>query len=222
MHNGILALGAYKERVGTDKIIEGWVEGPIAQAADLRGINQLMLDFYDDPGFVRDLFAFVTEMELRFAREQIRAGADVMGIGDAAASLVRADIYEEFVWPYEKHLVDGLHALGTKVRLHICGDIRRLLPGIARLGCDLVEIDSMVPVAQAREVLGPQPVLIGNLSPVAVVRDAQDPALVQEAIAQCHREAGERFIVGAGCEIPRDSPHQNLRALADYAHQTRP
>src|ERR1019366_2922794 len=106
-------------------MIEGWVEGPIAEGADLRGINTLMLDFFDDPAFVRDLFAFVVEMELRFAREQLRAGADVIGVGDAAASLVGPDIYNELVWPYEKKLVDGIHALGGKARLHICGNTRR-------------------------------------------------------------------------------------------------
>ena len=88
MHNGLKALALYKERVGKDKIIEGWIEGPIAEGADLRGINTLMLDFFDDPAFVRDLFAFVIEMELRFAREQLKAGADMIGVGDAAASLV--------------------------------------------------------------------------------------------------------------------------------------
>jgi hypothetical protein len=59
--------------VGREKIVEGWVEGPIAEGADLRGINTLMTDFFDDPAFVRDLFDFVVELELRFAREQVRA-----------------------------------------------------------------------------------------------------------------------------------------------------
>ncbi len=92
MHNGIKALALYQERVGKDKIIEGWIEGPIAEAADLRGINTLMTDFFDDPIFVRDLFAFIIEMELRFASEQIKAGADIIGVGDAAASLVSAGL----------------------------------------------------------------------------------------------------------------------------------
>src|SRR5579859_4032308 len=110
MHNGIQAVALLKERVGKEKIIEGWVEGPIAEAADLRGINTIMMDFFDDPQFVRDLFEFVVQMELRFAREQVRAGADVMGIGDAAASLIGPQLYREFVLPYEKKLVEGIQA----------------------------------------------------------------------------------------------------------------
>jgi MtaA/CmuA family methyltransferase len=219
--SGIKALDLYRERVGKDKIIEGWIEGPIAEAADLRGINTLMLDFFDDPVFVRDLFAFVIEMELRFAREQLKVGADVIGVGDAAASLVGPDIYDEFVWPYEKKLVDGIHALGGKVRLHICGNTRRILEGMGKLGCEIVDLDSMAPISEARQQMGPKTILLGNLNPVAVLRNG-DAAGVTAAIAECHRQAGAPFIVGAGCEVPRDTPAENLRALCAYAHSHQP
>ncbi len=221
MHNALKGLALYKERVGKDLMIEGWVEGPIAEGADLRGINTLMLDFYDDPVFVRDLFAFVVEMELRFAREQLKAGADVIGIGDAAASLVGPDIYNEFVWPYEKKLVDGIHALGGKVRLHICGNTRRILEGMGKLGCDVVDLDSLAPISEARQKMGPKTILLGNLNPVTVLRNS-DPAGVTAAVAECHRQAGAPFIVGAGCEVPRDTPAENLRALCAYAHTHQP
>jgi MtaA/CmuA family methyltransferase len=217
MHNGIKALHLSRERVGEDLIVEGWIEGPIAEAADLRGINTLMLDFFDDPAFVRDLFAFVVEMELRFARAQIQAGADLIGVGDAAASLVGPQIYDEFVWPYEKKLVDGIHSLGGRVRLHICGNTRRILEGMGKLGCAIVDLDSLAPMSEARQQMGPGAVLLGNLNPVSVLRDG-NPASVTAAIAECHRQAGSRFIVGAGCEVPRDTPPENLRALCAYAH----
>ncbi len=221
MHNALKGLALHKERVGKDKMIEGWIEGPIAEGADLRGINTLMMDFFDDPPFVRDLFAFVIELELRFAREQLKAGADVIGVGDAAASLVGPDIYHEFVWPYEKKLVDGIHALGGKVRLHICGNTRRILEGIGKLGCEIVDLDSMVPISEARQKMGPKTILLGNLNPVTVLRNG-DPAAVTAAIAECHHQAGARFIVGAGCEVPRDTPPENLRALCAYAHTHQP
>ena len=221
MHNGIKALALFKERVGKEMMIEGWIEGPIAEGADLRGINTLMMDFFDDPPFVRDLFAFVIELELRFAREQLKAGADVIGVGDAAASLVGPDIYNEFVWPYEKKLVDGIHALGGKVRLHICGNTRRILEGMGKLGCDIVDLDSMAPISEARQKMGPNTILLGNLNPVTVLRNG-DSAGVTAAIAECHHQAGPRFIVGAGCEVPRDTPPENLHALCAYAHTHKP
>jgi uroporphyrinogen-III decarboxylase len=56
---------------------------------------------------------------------------------------------------------------------------------------------------------------------VTILRDA-NPGIVTNAIAECHRQAGARYIVGAGCEVPRDTPHANLRAMCAYAHETSP
>jgi MtaA/CmuA family methyltransferase len=221
MHDRVLAAELLRKRVGGDKIVEGWVEGPCAQAADLRGINTLMLDFYDDPVFVRDLFAFVVDLELQFARAQIEAGADLIGVGDAAASLVGPRFYQQLIWPYEKQLVDGLHELGARVRLHVCGNTRQLVAGMGGLGCEIVDLDFLTPLSAARQAMGDGQVLLGNVDPVRVLCQGT-PVEVQAAIAQCHRQAGARYIVGAGCEVPRDTPVENVSALAEYAHATAP
>ncbi len=220
MADRVRGAALFKQQVGDQKLIEGWIEGPCAESADLRGINTLMLDFYDDPDFVRRLFDFVLEMGLRFARAQVEAGVDLIGVGDAAASLIGPQLYEEFVWPYEKQLIDGLHEMGTRVRLHICGNVNSILEPMGRLGSDIVDLDFMVPLADARQAMGPEPVLLGNIDPVRVLRDGT-PASITEAIAGCHREAGERYIIGAGCEVPRSTAPKNLMALTQYADSTR-
>lgn len=216
MKDRVDAVALLKQKAGLEKLVEGWIEGPCAEAADLRGINTLMCDFFENPEFVQDMFEFVLEMGLRFARAQVDAGADIIGVGDAAASLVGPGIYNEFVWPYEKKLVDGLHAMGTRVRLHICGDTRPILAGMGALGCDIVDLDYMVPLAEARAAMGPEQVLLGNLDPVSCLRGGT-PESITRAVAQCHAEAGPKYIVGAGCEVVRDTPDENLRALCDYA-----
>ena len=220
MHDRVQAAALFKERVGREKLIEGWIEGPCAEAADLRGINTLMIDFYEDPTFVTDLFEFVLALELRFAQAQVDAGCDLIGIGDAAASLVGPQLYEELIWPYEKRLVDGVRAMGALVRLHICGNTRAILDGMGRLGCDIVDLDWMAPMAEARKAMGPEQVLLGNIDPVAVLRNGT-PQRVQEAIAACHQQAGARYVVAAGCEVVRDTPLDNVRAMCAYARSHR-
>lgn len=221
MHDRVKAAALFKERVGGDKLIEGWIEGPIAEAADLRGLNTLMLDMIDDPTFVRDLFGFAVEMGLRFAKAQIEAGVDMIGVGDAAASLVGPRLYETLVWPYEKRLVEGLHSMGTRVRLHVCGKTRLIVTPMGTLGCEIVDLDSMNPLTEARQAMGPNQVLLGNINPVAILRNGT-PETVRTAIAECHRDAGPRYIVGAGCEVPRGTPDANVAALRDYAREHRP
>lgn len=221
MYDRVQATALFRERVGGQKLIEGWVEGPCAEAADLRGINRLMTDFYDDPAFVRDLFEFNTAMALKFAQAQIDAGADLIGIGDAAASLIGPQFYETFVLPYEKRIVDALHAMGAKVRLHICGNITRILSSVGTLGCDIVDLDFMTPVDQARRAMGPRQILLGNIDPVRILRNGT-PETITAAVGECHRQAGPQYIVSAGCEVPRDTPEANLRALTAYARSHRP
>jgi MtaA/CmuA family methyltransferase len=216
MADRIDAVRLLRQRAGNDYAVEGWIEGPCALAADLRGVNTLMLDFFDDEDFVHRLFAFVVDMELRFARAQIDAGADLIGIGDAAASLVGPKRYEKFVLPYESKLVDGIHAMGARVRLHICGNTRRILHAMGLLHADMVDLDSLAPLDAARREMGPEQVLCGNVDPVRVMLEGT-PDAITVAFAECHRLAGDRYIVGAGCEIPRGTPPENVRAMCDYA-----
>lgn len=216
MHDRVRAVELFKKHAGDDKLIEGWVEGPCAEAADLRGINTLMMDLYEDPEFVRRLFDFVLEMELRFGYAQIDAGADIIGIGDAAASLIGPDLYNQFVWPAEKRLVDGLKARGARVRLHICGNTTPILEAMGRLGCDIVDLDWQASIADARATMGPHQVLLGNIDPVRALKSGT-PESVLNAVCDCHADAGPRYIVGAGCEVPRGTPVENIQAMRCYA-----
>ena len=216
IHDRVQGVERLRRSVGNEKAVEGWVEGPCAEASDLRGINRLMLDFHDAPEFVDDLFSFIVDNALVCAQAQLDAGADYIGVGDAAASLVGPKIYEHFVWPYEKKLINGIHSAGGKVRLHICGSIRRIADRVATLGSDMVDIDYPVPMREARAKMGPAHTLAGNLDPVNVVRNGT-PESITAALEDCFEAAGPRYIVGAGCEIVRDTPDQNLRAMLNFA-----
>lgn len=216
MNDRLCAASLFAEKVGEEKLIEGWIEGPCAEAADLRGINRLMLDFYDDPAFVNDLLDFATEMEIEFARAQVSHGVDLIGIGDAAASLVGPAIYEEFIWPREKRMVDAVHEMGAMVRMHICGNTNALVTGLGKLGCEIVDLDYMVSIEAARAAMGPDQVLLGNIDPVNVLMKG-NPATIRSALEECRRQAGDRYIVGAGCEVPRGTPGENLEAMREFA-----
>lgn len=216
MHDRIKGVELFKRKTGNEIFIEGWVEGPCAEASDLRGINNVMTDFFDDEKFIRDLFAIVVENAANFAKYQIEAGADIIGVGDAAASLVGPQIYEEFVFPYEKILIDRIHAMGGVVRLHICGNIGDLLENIGKLGAEIVDIDSMVTMKHAREKTGKSQILLGNINPVTVVKNGT-PDLIFAELKKCYEEAGSKYIIGAGCEIPRGTAAENVKTFARFA-----
>ena len=220
MRDRVAAVRLLAERSGETRIVEGWVEGPCAMSADLRGLNTLMLDFFDDAPFVEALFEFTVRMEMAFARAQVEAGATLIGVGDAAASLVGPGLYTQYVLPCEKSLIAAIHALGVPVRLHICGNTKRIVEGMGQAGADIIDLDFPTPVAHARRAMREKQVLLGNIDPVRGLRDGT-PESVEAALGECYRQAGAAYICGAGCEIPRGTPHANVDAMTRFARSRR-
>lgn len=212
MLDRIRAIESYREQVGGEYSILGWVEGPAAEAADLRGVQNFLMDLIDDPPFCRELMRVCVDVGIEFARAQLEAGADTIGIGDAIVSQMSAPMYDELVFAEEKRLVDGIHAAGGKVRLHICGNITHHLASIARLGVDVLDLDSMVDMGRARAIVGPTTVLAGNLDPVRRVLEGT-PSAIEAEVAALHEAVGNRYMVAAGCEIPIGTPVENVKAL---------
>ena len=212
MRDRVDAVRAYCARTGDRFSVLGWIEGPAAEAADLRGVSNFLMDLLDDPDYSRALMARCVETGIDFARAQVAAGADTIGIGDAVASQVSPQVYESLILPLERELVAAVHALGVYVRLHICGNITHLLPGIATLDVDILDVDHMVSLAAVRRTVGAGVTLAGNVDPVSCVMRGP-PENVRAAIAACAAAAGGRFMVNAGCEIPAATPSAHLRAL---------
>lgn len=163
-----------------------------------------------------DLFEYAVAMEIAFARAQVEAGATVIGIGDAAASLIGPRLYAKFVQPFETKLVAAIREMGVLVRLHICGNTRKILAGMGQTGADIVDLDFLSPLGEARAAMGEDQVLLGNLDPVRALRDGT-PESVTAAFEECHRQAGRRYIVGAGCEVTRGTSEENMMAMARFA-----
>jgi uroporphyrinogen-III decarboxylase len=161
--------------------------------------------------------AFVYENAMGFAREQIRVGADIIGVGDAAASLIGPDLYREVVLDWEKKWVDSIHQMGSLVRLHICGNTNAIFPFLSEVKADIIDLDSMAMITGARKNIGKDRALAANTDPFRVLQSGT-PADVTAGFARCFADAGRtRYMVNAGCEIPRATPPENLRAMRDFA-----
>jgi MtaA/CmuA family methyltransferase len=220
MLDRIRAVEFYKKETGNQYSILGWVEGAFAEAADLRGVTEIMMDLYDEPEWVKEMLTLCCEEGISCAREQIKAGADFIGVGDAVASLVSAEMYREFVLPFEQKLFAGIHQAGAKVKLHICGNINHLLDDIWKSGADIVDIDWMVDFGKAAEKLKGHACPSGNFDPLNVLLRGT-PQSVKKAVRDCLAKGDERSFISAGCEVPKFTPPKNLKAvdeaLLEYA-----
>lgn len=214
MLDRIQAIACYASEAGDRYPILGWVEGPIAETADLCGLTDVLIYLYDEPSFIEDIFNLCTEQAIRCALAQINAGANIVGIGDAAASLLGLEMYTEFVLPAEQRLIAAIHAAGAKVKLHICGDITHLLEAVGRSGADIIDLDWMVSIPSALAAWPHGPLANGNFDPVAIMLQGR-PEDVRLAARENIQQGGNRICVSPGCEVPLGTPVENLLALRD-------
>jgi uroporphyrinogen decarboxylase len=221
MRDRLEAIRLFREQVGGEYPIMGWVEGALAEASDLRNINNLMLDVVMRPEWVEELCEICVEVAIDFARAQVEAGADIIGLGDAVGSLINPDMYRRFALPYEQRIFDAVHEMGALARLHICGNTNKIVDDMVASGADIVDLDYMVDMEAAAAKHGDSVSFCGNFNPVTVMLQGT-PDEVYDATIHCMKIGGSRAFSAGGCEIPMWTPDENLRAqdraLADWGN----
>jgi MtaA/CmuA family methyltransferase len=222
MRDRIEAIRIMRQKAGPGMSIVGWVEGPLALAQELRGLGNIMLDFTDDPEFVRGLLDFTAEVAIRYAQAQIEAGAETIGMSDAAASLIGPSLYRDFLKPRQARVLGAIKARHPEAitRLHMCGNTTVLFDQMRELPVDIYEIDFPADFAAARKSIGAGRTLSGNVSTITDLLEGT-PEKVYEACRSCHEAAGANYIVSAGCEVSPMTPPDNLRAMIRYARENR-
>lgn len=187
----------------------GWVEGALSDASSIFGPTDVMKAFYRDRAFLKKLFRFAAEFDKKFALAQVKAGADIVGAGDSLASQISTENFELSV-EYTKEI---FRSLDVPTLYHVCGDTTHQLEVLRGSRADIVDLDREVDLVQAREVLGSEMVIRGNVDPVLFVQGK--PARIEELSEKCIQNSGEEspFILSAGCEIPPDSQRENLEAM---------
>ncbi|MEW5867174.1 MAG: uroporphyrinogen decarboxylase family protein [Bacillota bacterium] len=201
---------------GTVPIV-GWVESPLAEYCCLRGLMPALADLIERPGFVKEVLEFCLEMESRFAIAQLDEGADIIGVGEAVASLISPFHYRTLSLPVVRRLFEAIHVHGGIVKYHVCGSTTHLLDDFLQTGADIVVIDSMVDMRRARSVLGGKTCIKGNVNPVELLF-AREPDYVKSLAKTAIEEGGpDGFILSLGCELARHTPKENLMAFVQAA-----
>ena len=192
------------------------INGPFQVAAQLRGITGICMDMYRDPGLVEGLLEATTEAAVRFAQAEVEAGSDAIVMGESLASpnIISPRQYERFVLPYDRRVIAEVDA---PFLLHICGDATLILDLMVATGTRFLEVDTPVDLAKIREKYGNRVGIRGNVSTTLLLSGT--PGEVEEAAKQCIAKAakGGGFILGSGCEVPRDTPPANLEAMVRAA-----
>jgi MtaA/CmuA family methyltransferase len=211
MGDRLEAIRLFRQEVGGEVPIMGWVEGALAESADLRGVTNLLEDLILQPEWVEELLEICCQVEIDFALAQVEAGADIIGLGDAVASQISPRMYRQFALPFEQRIFQAVRDVGAIPRLHICGNTSRIVDGMVESGAQIIDLDWMVDLGAATDKYGDKVSFCGNFDPVAVMLQGS-PETVYKATNECMRMGGQRWFSAAGCEIPDHTPIENLYA----------
>lgn len=203
----------FRELCGDEQIICGWVEGCVAEYCDLRGMGDAFLDFFDAPEKVKKAMAIILENAKNFITLQVKAGANCIGIGDAACSQIGRELYMEFGFEGEKMLIEHIHSLGAIAKLHICGNTTAIIPDMIKTNADIVDIDHLVKDMTVFAGLpGSNQVFCGNVDPVSIIQDSSVET-IRQACRDLLRTMPGKLILSGGCEITPSTDYNNLLAM---------
>lgn len=189
------------------------VVGPATVAGNTRGVEDLLMDFYDEPECVHTLLRKATNLGLDLIRRLAAVGARYIYVPDPVASLLSPAAYREFILPLHRELYAEMKKHGIGGRLHMCGNTEAVLAESAGCGAYIVDIDHATGFEKALENAAGRCVLNGNIDPVADVLACDAEHTYQAIMACAARTAGHRALFMPGCELPTATPLENVRAI---------
>ena len=195
--------------------------GPFSLASVLRGAQPFIMDLYDEKkSDVEDFLQFCTNVIVSYGKAMIETGVHAIQMGDATASLLGERHFRDFALPYLNDALERFSGVGCDLWVHICGDTRHLLSFLKELPMDGFEVDALVDMNTARELIGDKIALKGNID-TSFLLQADENEVYETSINLLGSGPFETgLILSPGCGVPRMTPVENLtamvRATRDY------
>jgi len=194
-------------------------------AAYLTGLDNLLVYFLTEPELANVILDKVLECNIRVARNAVRAGAEIILLGDDYAHnggpLMGPDQFREFVYPRLKKMVDAIHEEGALCIKHSDGWLWPILDLIVDTGPDAINpIDPVarMDLGEVKKAYGDRACLIGNIDCGELLSHGTEKE-VREAVRQAIKAAapGGGYILSSSNSIHSGVNPANLRAMYDEA-----
>jgi uroporphyrinogen decarboxylase len=108
------------------------------RAWTLRGMENLLMDFMINPGFVHELLAAIADYNIAQVKEAMKYEIDAVVFGDDWGQqhglIMGYEIWKEFIFPQLKRMYDAVHEGGKYVFIHSCGDVDELFDDLVEIG----------------------------------------------------------------------------------------
>ena len=192
------------------------------RAWSLRGMENLLVDFMENPSFVHELFELITEFGLQiidalepFPIDGIRFSDDW---GGQLGMLMSPKAWRSFIRPYLGRLYSRAHERGYDVFIHSCGNVSAVFDDLIEIGVDVfnpVQPETM----DVEEVVGSYAgrlAFYGGLSIQHTLPFGTPEEVRQEVRSRLRlaRKCGG-YIVSPAHDMPPDIPVENIDAMLD-------
>ncbi|MDD2581319.1 MAG: uroporphyrinogen decarboxylase [Desulfuromonadaceae bacterium] len=181
---------------------------------DFAQIKRMM---YAAPDVYGALMEKITTMSMEYLNAQITAGAQCIQIFDTWGGILSPADYERYVLPYTARLINGLNRIETPV-IHFVKGCGAMLDTVKKAGGDVMGLDWHVSLGAARNLIGPQMAVQGNLDPTVLF--ATQEIIEREVKRVLDENAGRPgHIFNLGHGILPTVPPENARFMVECVHR---
>ncbi len=201
-----------------DIALYGLITGPFTLALHLQG-TEIFMKFFEDPEYVNQLMVYCNSVAIDYSSMLMEAGCDVIAVVDPMTSQIDPESFSTFVSPHATKLFDHIRQSGKLSSFFVCGYAQQNIEVMAECKPDNISIDENIPLDFMKKIALKKGISFGGnikLTSVLLLGDEIDSK--KEAVA-CIDEGGDTgFILAPGCDLPMDTPVNNMKAVSDLVY----
>ncbi len=169
----------------------------------------------EEPHLLHTLLDILAQSISLHLNAQIKAGVQVVMVFDTWGGMLDTPNYQEFSLRYVKQVIAGLNSATPIILFTKNGG--QWLELMADSGCDVVGVDWLVNLGEARLRVGPKVVLQGNMNPDVL---SQTPEIIRAEVVKILADygGGSGHIFNLGHGITPNIPFENVAVLVDAVH----
>ncbi len=208
----VAAAGERLAKADPDVPVIGSLCGPISTAAAIMDPMQFLKELRKEREQAHRVLEYVSEFLIGFGRILVESGASAICIGDPTATgeILGPKMFADYAVTYLNRVIDGLHATGVPVLVHICGEMRAVKPSIPLLHADAISTDAFVNLRLLKEEY-PQLTTMGNVS--TFLLELGEPDKVSRQTRALVKDGVD--IISPACGLSTSSPVANIRAMTE-------
>ncbi|HAQ39379.1 MAG TPA: uroporphyrinogen-III decarboxylase [Clostridiales bacterium] len=217
----IEAFSRLQERFGKERIISSGMAGPLTTACALVGADKFLKDIIKRPDEVRLLMEYSTACVINCARDLNAKLGISLSLSEPIASgnLISRKMFERWLVPYLKEIVDAFKTFQNAPSLHICGKTKDRWEDLLTCGISGFWADNCESLQEIKAFMGDQVSISGNVTPVEILRNGTISE-IDEAVRICILEGSDSpmgYLLCPGCTTPVGTPKENMIAFMNAA-----